>query len=144
MLGTVTGDGVGVTAADGESPAGADDFAARDQEVAHRWRQQVDLQFHGQHASRRSHQTQRRIAARAIERGDTAPASRHRLPIWHCRCGSHDGSGKMRGMHDHLLIAVYALAGVAAIEAAAIGVLWRLLVPQQRLKSRHCSDNRTC
>jgi adenylate cyclase len=33
----------------------------------------------------------------------------------------------MRGMHDHLLIAVYALAGVAAAEAAALGVLWRLL-----------------
>ena len=33
----------------------------------------------------------------------------------------------MRGMHDHLLIAVYALAGVAAVEAAALGVLWRLL-----------------
>src|SRR5271156_5310943 len=49
------------------------------------------------------------------------------MPIWHCRCGSHDGSGKMRGMHDHLLIAVYALAGVAAVEAAALGVLWRLL-----------------
>src|ERR1700689_470806 len=48
-------------------------------------------------------------------------------PIWHCRCGSHDGSGKMRGMHDHLLIAVYALAGVAAVEAAALAVLWRLL-----------------
>ena len=29
----------------------------------------------------------------------------------------------MRGMHDHLLIAVYALAGVAVIEAAALGVL---------------------
>src|ERR1700684_800386 len=39
----------------------------------------------------------------------------------------HDGSGKMRGMHDHLLIAVYALAGVATVEAAALGVLWRLL-----------------
>jgi adenylate cyclase len=33
----------------------------------------------------------------------------------------------MRGMHDHLMIAVYALAGVAAVEAAALGVLWRLL-----------------
>jgi adenylate cyclase len=33
----------------------------------------------------------------------------------------------MRGMHDHLLIAVYALAGVAAVEAAALGVVWRLL-----------------
>jgi class 3 adenylate cyclase len=33
----------------------------------------------------------------------------------------------MRGMHDHLLIAVYALAGVAAAQAAALGVLWRLL-----------------
>jgi adenylate cyclase len=33
----------------------------------------------------------------------------------------------MRGMHDHLLIAVYALAGVAAVEAAGLGVLWRLL-----------------
>ena len=33
----------------------------------------------------------------------------------------------MRGMHDHLLIAAYALAGVAAVEAAALGVLWRLL-----------------
>ena len=33
----------------------------------------------------------------------------------------------MRGMHDHLLIAVYALAGVAAVEAAALAVLWRLL-----------------
>jgi len=30
-------------------------------------------------------------------------------------------------MHDHLLIAVYALAGVAAVEAAALGVVWRLL-----------------
>ena len=30
-------------------------------------------------------------------------------------------------MHDHLLIAAYALAGVAAVEAAALGVLWRLL-----------------
>ena len=37
----------------------------------------------------------------------------------------------MRGMHDHLLIAVYALAGVAAVEAAALGVLWRLLSPGQ-------------
>jgi class 3 adenylate cyclase len=33
----------------------------------------------------------------------------------------------MLGMHDHLLIAVYALAGVAAIEGAALGVMWRLL-----------------
>ena len=33
----------------------------------------------------------------------------------------------MRGMHDHLLIAVYALAGVGAVEAVALGVLWRLL-----------------
>ena len=30
-------------------------------------------------------------------------------------------------MHDHLLIAVYALAGVGAVEAVALGVLWRLL-----------------
>ena len=30
-------------------------------------------------------------------------------------------------MHDHLLIAVYGLSGVAAAEAVAIGVLWRLL-----------------
>ena len=30
-------------------------------------------------------------------------------------------------MHDQLLIAVYALAGVAAVEAAALGVVWRLL-----------------
>jgi adenylate cyclase len=33
----------------------------------------------------------------------------------------------MRGMHDQLLIAVYVLAGVAAIEAAALGALWVLL-----------------
>src|ERR1700759_5351392 len=35
----------------------------------------------------------------------------------------------MRGMHDPelLMIVVYALGGVALIEAAAIGVLWRLL-----------------
>ncbi len=30
-------------------------------------------------------------------------------------------------MHDQLLIAVYALAGLAAVEAAALGVLWVLL-----------------
>ena len=30
-------------------------------------------------------------------------------------------------MHDHLLIAVYALAGLAAVEAAALAVLGRLL-----------------
>ena len=30
-------------------------------------------------------------------------------------------------MHDHLLIAAYALTGIAAVEAAALAVLWRLL-----------------
>jgi adenylate cyclase len=33
----------------------------------------------------------------------------------------------MRDMHDHLLIAVYGLIGVAAAEAVALAVLWRLL-----------------
>jgi hypothetical protein len=46
LLGTTIGDGVGITAADGESPAGPDHFSVRDQEVAHCWRQEVDLREH--------------------------------------------------------------------------------------------------
>ena len=53
-------------------------------------------------------------------------------PIWHCRCGRQDRSGKMHGMHDHLLIAVYALAGVAVIEAAALGAMWVLVTRTRR------------
>jgi len=48
-------------------------------------------------------------------------------------------------MHDHLLIAVYALGGVAVIEAAALAVMWVLLT---RLRSeadelRRHADNRS-
>ena len=51
----------------------------------------------------------------------------------------------MPGMHDHLLIAVYALVGVAVIEAAALAVMWVLLT---RLRSqadelRRHADNRS-
>jgi adenylate cyclase len=35
-------------------------------------------------------------------------------------------------MHDHLMIAVYALAGLAAIEAAALGVMWVALTRSGR------------
>jgi adenylate cyclase len=38
----------------------------------------------------------------------------------------------MRGMHDHLLIAVYVLAGVAVIEAAAVGAMWVLVTRTRR------------
>jgi adenylate cyclase len=38
----------------------------------------------------------------------------------------------MRGMHDHLLIAVYALAGVAATEAAALTLVWAALTRSRR------------
>ena len=65
-------------------------------------------------------------------------------PIWHCRCGRQDGSGKMRGMHDHLLIAVYALAGVAVIEAAALGAMGVLVTRTRREADalRRHADNR--
>jgi adenylate cyclase len=50
----------------------------------------------------------------------------------------------MRGMHDHLLIAVYVLAGVAVIEAAALAVMWVLLTRTRREaeESRRQADNR--
>src|SRR5271156_3922361 len=66
-------------------------------------------------------------------------------PIWHCRCGRQDRSGKMRGMHDHLLIAVYALAGVAVIEAAALGAMWVLVTRTRREADalRRHADNRS-
>jgi hypothetical protein len=48
----------------------------------------------------------------------------------------------MRGMHDHLLIAVYALAGIAAVEAAALAVVWRLL-SRVGLKTRRCGSSPT-
>jgi hypothetical protein len=66
---------VAITATDGEIAAGADDFATGEQEVAHGWGHQVDLQFHRQYAGRRSHKTQRRTAARAVESGHTVASS---------------------------------------------------------------------
>src|SRR5271163_1053062 len=38
----------------------------------------------------------------------------------------------MRGMHDPLMIAVYALAGVAVIEAAALAFMWSALTRSRR------------
>jgi adenylate cyclase len=38
----------------------------------------------------------------------------------------------MRGMHDHLMIAVYALAGLVAIEAGALAFLWVALTRSRR------------
>jgi adenylate cyclase len=51
----------------------------------------------------------------------------------------------MRGMHDHLLIAVYALAGVAVIEAAALGAMWVLVTRTRREADalRLHADNRS-
>jgi adenylate cyclase len=38
----------------------------------------------------------------------------------------------MRDMHDHLMIAVYALGGLAAVEAGALGVMWAALTRSRR------------
>ena len=38
----------------------------------------------------------------------------------------------MLDMHDPLMIAVYALAGVAVIEAAALAFMWAALTPIAR------------
>jgi adenylate cyclase len=48
-------------------------------------------------------------------------------------------------MHDHLLIAVYALAGVAVIEAAALGAMWVLVTRTRREADalRRHADNRS-
>src|SRR5277367_2952139 len=51
----------------------------------------------------------------------------------------------MRGMHDPLMIAVYALAGVAVIEAAALAFMWAALTRSRReaAELRHRVDPRT-
>ncbi|MFZ0904728.1 MAG: adenylate/guanylate cyclase domain-containing protein, partial [Mycobacterium sp.] len=38
----------------------------------------------------------------------------------------------MRGMHDHLMLAVYALGGLAAAEAAALAFVWAALTRSRR------------
>ncbi|HEY1838888.1 MAG TPA: adenylate/guanylate cyclase domain-containing protein [Mycobacterium sp.] len=51
----------------------------------------------------------------------------------------------MRGMHDHLLIAIYALAGLAVVEAAGLGVMWVLITRTRREADalRQQADNRS-
>ena len=70
MLRTVTVNRIGITSADSEIPTGPDDLSTRAEELAYRRRKQVDLQFHRQHAHLRSHEGERRVAARTIEDSD--------------------------------------------------------------------------